>query len=601
MNPFVVSARKYRPATFDTVIGQSHITNTLKNAIRSNHLAQAFLFCGPRGVGKTTCARILAKTLNCRQITADFEACNVCTSCQSFNNGQSLNIYELDAASNNSVDDIRSLVEQVRFAPHAGEYKIYIIDEVHMLSSSAFNAFLKTLEEPPSYAIFILATTEKHKIIPTILSRCQIFDFNRIQVEDISRHLAYVAKGEGVEADEEALHIIAQKADGALRDALSIFDQIVSFAGNKVTYKDVINNLSILDYDYYFKVTDQIRNGDIASVLLTFNELLNDGFDGHHFVTGLASHFRDLLVSQDESTLTLLEVSAGTRERYRKQAKEIPTLHLLKYLGLCSQCDIDYRLAKNHRLHVELALIRMCSVIQVPQYVAAPVAEKKNDEPELSSATPPAPVYTQPASNTLQAPASIQPKEKEKAAALSSSVSASINPAQVKDVPVSFESKPTPPKASSLLKGTSLSSLRKPLASSSSENAEVINTASDSFEHADLVRHWNNYAEMMKKEGKHQLHATLTMSPPLLKEGVNIELVLHNLSQEELMRDERNALVEYLRRNLNNYSINLLTSIQALENDPEMAFTNKEKYQKMIEKNPHLDEFRRQLGLELEL
>lgn len=599
MNPFVVSARKYRPATFDTVVGQSHITNTLKNAIRSNHLAQAFLFCGPRGVGKTTCARILAKTLNCRQVTADFEACNVCPSCQSFNNGQSLNIYELDAASNNSVDDIRSLVEQVRFAPHAGEYKIYIIDEVHMLSSSAFNAFLKTLEEPPSYAIFILATTEKHKIIPTILSRCQIFDFNRIQVEDISRHLAYVAKGEGVEADEEALHIIAQKADGALRDALSIFDQIVSFAGNRVTYKDVINNLSILDYDYYFKVTDQIRNGDIASVLLTFNELLNDGFDGHHFVTGLASHFRDLLVSQDESTLSLLEVSAGTRERYRKQAKEIPTLHLLKYLGLCSQCDIDYRLAKNHRLHVELALIRMCSVIQIPQYVAAPVAEKKNDEPELSTTV--AHAYTQPASIAVKAPAPEQPKEGIKTVEPSAAVSAKVSPAPVQEASPPVESKPVSPIVSSLLKGTSLSSLRKPVAAASTENAEFINTASDSFDHADLVRHWNNYAEMMKKEGKHQLHATLTMSPPNLKDGVNVELVLHNLSQEELMRDERNALVEYLRRNLNNYSINLLTSIKALESDPEMAFTNKEKYQKMIEKNPHLDEFRRQLGLELEL
>lgn len=604
MNPFVVSARKYRPATFDSVVGQSHITNTLKNAIRSNHLAQAFLFCGPRGVGKTTCARILAKTLNCRQITADFEACNVCPSCQSFNNGQSLNIYELDAASNNSVDDIRSLVEQVRFAPHAGEYKIYIIDEVHMLSSSAFNAFLKTLEEPPSYAIFILATTEKHKIIPTILSRCQIFDFNRIQVEDIARHLAYVAKGEGVEADEEALHIIAQKADGALRDALSIFDQIVSFAGNRVTYKDVITNLSVLDYDYYFKVTDQIRSGDIASVLLTFNELLNDGFDGHHFVNGLASHFRDLLVSQDESTLSLLEVSAGTRERYRKQAREIPTLHLLKYLGLCSQCDIDYRLAKNHRLHVELALIRMCSVVQVPQYIAATVAEKKNDEPELITAVPAvpaAPANNQALTRADERSTAMQTKAPEKTEAPIATVSAEVNSAPAKESPAAGESKPSASKTSSLLKGTSLSSLRKPVAASSGEKTEILNTASDSFDHADLVRHWNNYAEMMKKEGKHQLHATLTMSPPLLKDGVHVELVLHNLSQDELMRDERNALVDYLRKHLNNYSINLLTSIQTLETDPEMAFTNKEKYQKMKEKNPHLDEFRRQLGLELEL
>jgi DNA polymerase-3 subunit gamma/tau len=363
MNPFVVSARKYRPATFNTVVGQEHITSTLKNAIRTNHLAQAFLFCGPRGVGKTTCARILAKTLNCKQLTPDFEACNECESCLSFNNGQSLNIYELDAASNNSVDDIRSLVEQVRYAPHSGEYKIYIIDEVHMLTTSAFNAFLKTLEEPPSYAVFILATTEKHKIIPTILSRCQIFDFNRIQMEDIANHLAFVAKGEGVKAEEEALHIIAQKADGALRDALSIFDQIVSFAGNNLTYKDVISNLSILDYDYYFKLTDQIRNGNIPQVLVTFNELLADGFDGHHFISGLASHFRDLLVSKDELTLPLLEVSKGTREKYKTQAAIIDQIHLLKYLNICSKCDIDFRSARNQRLHVELALIRLCSVV----------------------------------------------------------------------------------------------------------------------------------------------------------------------------------------------------------------------------------------------
>ena len=274
MNQFVVSARKYRPATFDTVVGQSHITNTLKNAIKTKHLAQAFLFCGPRGVGKTTCARILAKTINCRNITDTIEACNECDSCKSFNTGQSLNIYELDAASNNSVDDIRNLVEQVRYAPHSGEFKIYIIDEVHMLSSGAFNAFLKTLEEPPPYAIFILATTEKHKIIPTILSRCQIFDFNRIQVEDIASHLEFVSRSEGVNAEADALHIIAQKADGALRDALSIFDQIVSFAGTNITYKDVITNLNILDYDYYFRVTDDLVSGNIPAILLLFNELL---------------------------------------------------------------------------------------------------------------------------------------------------------------------------------------------------------------------------------------------------------------------------------------------------------------------------------------
>ncbi|MDQ3051395.1 MAG: DNA polymerase III subunit gamma/tau, partial [Bacteroidota bacterium] len=322
MDHFVVSARKYRPSTFNTVVGQPAITSTLKNAIKSKHLAQAFLFCGPRGVGKTTCARILAKTINCTNLTADTEGCNECESCVSFNNGQSLNIFELDAASNNSVDDMRTLVDQVRYAPQSGNYKIYIIDEVHMLSAAAFNAFLKTLEEPPSYAIFILATTEKHKIIPTILSRCQIFDFNRITIDDIASHLQYIASSENVKAEPEALHLIAQKADGALRDALSIFDQIVSFAGSEVTYKNVIDNLNILDYEYYFKITDYLITGDFSGALLLLNEIIDDGFDVHHFISGLSSHFRDLLVCKDVQTITLLEVSDRTKDRYKAQSKQ---------------------------------------------------------------------------------------------------------------------------------------------------------------------------------------------------------------------------------------------------------------------------------------
>ena len=360
MNQFVVSARKYRPASFDTVVGQSHITNTLKNAIKNNHLAQSFLFCGPRGVGKTTCARILAKTINCENITEGVEACNACSSCVSFNNNQSLNIYELDAASNNSVDDIRNLVEQVRYAPQYGKYKIYIIDEVHMLSQGAFNAFLKTLEEPPSYAIFILATTEKHKIIPTILSRCQIFDFNRIKVDDIAQHLLKISVSEGVNAEPDALHIIAQKAEGALRDALSMFDQIVSFAGSNVTYKDVINNLNVLDYDYYFKVTDDIRDGNYQQILLTFDELLKDGFDGHNFINGLSGHFRNLLMCNDIVTLQLLEVTPTVRERYKEQAQSVDPELLLAALDICNRCDIEYKASKNQRLHVELALLKMC-------------------------------------------------------------------------------------------------------------------------------------------------------------------------------------------------------------------------------------------------
>lgn len=362
MENFIVSARKYRPATFDTVVGQSHITNTLKNAIKNNHLAQAFLFCGPRGVGKTTCARILAKTINCTNPTETMEACDQCDSCVSFRNGTSLNIHELDAASNNSVDDMRNLVEQVRFAPPSGKYKIYIIDEVHMLTTSAFNAFLKTLEEPPSYAIFILATTEKHKIIPTILSRCQIFDFNRIQVEDIAEHLAYISKNENIEAEPEALHIIAQKADGALRDALSIYDQNVSFAGQHLTYQAVIDNLNILDYDYYFKITDAIINESVKDVLLIFDEILRKGFDGNNCIVGLSEHMRNLLVCKDAATVKLLKVSNQVKDRYLEQSKSISSSVLLTALQIANQCDIHYKTSKNQRLHVELAFIKMCHI-----------------------------------------------------------------------------------------------------------------------------------------------------------------------------------------------------------------------------------------------
>ncbi len=364
MENFIVSARKYRPATFDMVVGQDAIVNTLKSAIKNKHLAHAYLFCGPRGVGKTTCARILAKTINCFNLQENGEACNECESCISFNTLRSFNIHELDAASNNKVEDIRSLNEQVRIPPQIGKYSIYIIDEVHMLSSAAFNAFLKTLEEPPAHAIFILATTEKHKIIPTILSRCQIFDFNRIRVEDIIGRLMYVAKNESVKVEEEALHIIARKADGALRDALSIFDQIVSLGGRSITYRDVIENLNVLDYEYYFKTAGGAVRGDLSTVLLTFNEVLSKGFDAYNFVSGLNSHFRDLLVSRDQSTLKLLETTESVRQRYLQQTGECSADFLYKALEAGSYCDINYRNSKNPRLHVELFLIRLCSLTE---------------------------------------------------------------------------------------------------------------------------------------------------------------------------------------------------------------------------------------------
>jgi DNA polymerase III subunit gamma/tau len=378
MENFVVSARKYRPSNFKSVVGQGHITTTLKNAIKNNHLAQAFLFCGPRGVGKTTCARILAKTINCEKLTADFEACNQCDSCKAFNNNASFNVHELDAASNNSVDDIRNLVDQVRYAPQQGQYKVYIIDEVHMLSNQAFNAFLKTLEEPPKYAIFILATTEKHKIIPTILSRCQIFDFNRIQINDIADHLKYIAREEKIEAEEEALRLIATKADGALRDALSIFDLIVTYsAGDKLTYQETISNLHILDYDYYFKVVDALLAENISNVLLIFNEILKKGFDGHNFIIGLSEHLRDLMVCKDPATIGLIEVSDAAKERYLDQSQQCSISFLLSALNLCNQCDIQYKASKNQRLHVELALMKMAKLPQALNLAALAQQESK--------------------------------------------------------------------------------------------------------------------------------------------------------------------------------------------------------------------------------
>lgn len=362
MENFIVSARKYRPDSFETVVAQASITGTLKNAIKNNQLAHAYLFCGPRGVGKTTCARIFAKTINCTNLTAETEACNECDSCKSFNSSRSFNIHELDAASNNSVDDIRNLTDQVRVPPQMGKYSVYIIDEVHMLSSQAFNAFLKTLEEPPKHAIFILATTEKHKIIPTILSRCQIFDFNRIGVSDISNHLTYVAKSEGVDAEAEGLNVIAQKADGAMRDALSIFDQIVSFSGKKITYQDVISNLNVLDYDYYFRLVDEFLKNNVTEVLVIFNEILNHGFDGHHFISGLSNHIRDILVCKDPVTVQLLEVGGDIKERYKTQAEACNSEFLLDALQIANECDLNYKSSQNKRLLIELALIRIAQL-----------------------------------------------------------------------------------------------------------------------------------------------------------------------------------------------------------------------------------------------
>ena len=365
MEKFIVSARKYRPSSFNDVVGQPSITTTLKNSILNNHLGHAYLFSGPRGVGKTTCARIFAKTINCFEITGTGEACDQCESCQSFNENRSYSIHELDAASNNSVDDIRTLNEQVRIPPQIGSYSIYIIDEVHMLSQSAFNAFLKTLEEPPAHAIFVLATTEKHKIIPTILSRCQIYDFNRIRVEDAVNYLKEIAQKESLQYEEDALHVIAQKADGAMRDALSIFDQVVSFSGEKITYQDVIKNLNILDYEYFFKLTTILLEGDVPSALLLFNEVLVKGFDARNFINGYAAHLRDLMVCKNPETVQLMEVGAGIKEKYLSQSADVSLPFLYGGLEICNQADIQFRASRNQRLTIELALVKLANLSEV--------------------------------------------------------------------------------------------------------------------------------------------------------------------------------------------------------------------------------------------
>ncbi len=403
MSHFIVSARKYRPDTFASVVGQNHITATLKNAIKTNHLAQAFLFCGPRGVGKTTNARILAKTINCTQLLPEIEPCNQCSSCVSFNSGGSVNIFELDAASNNSVDDIRSLVEQVRYPPQAGKFKIYIIDEVHMLSNAAFNAFLKTLEEPPSYAIFILATTERQKILPTILSRCQIFDFNRIKPEDSAKHLEYICQQEHIDYEYDGLYVIAQKADGALRDALSMLDQIGTFSGGNISYQAVIDNLNVLDYTYYFRATDYFLEQNIGESLLLLDDILMKGFDGSNFLLGLMSHFRNLLVSKEPKTLRLLEVTDKVKKQYLEQANAASTAFLISGLSVLSACELQYKSSRNQRNHLELALLRLANLNAVfrakddDRTETEPTDKKKNEpqRPQLTQQTPSTAIETQ--------------------------------------------------------------------------------------------------------------------------------------------------------------------------------------------------------------
>ena len=602
MDNFIVSARKYRPATFQTVVGQLHITGTLKNAIKNNQLAQAFLFCGPRGVGKTTCARILAKTINCESLSPDAEACGVCHSCISFQNGNSFNIHELDAASNNSVEDIRSLIEQVRIPPQAGRYKIYIIDEVHMLSQAAFNAFLKTLEEPPNYAIFILATTEKHKILPTILSRCQIFDFNRIRVEDIAKHLAEIAHKEGIAYDEDGLHLIAQKADGGLRDALSMFDQIVSFSSKNVNYKSVIDNLNILDYDYYFKLTDAILSEDVANALLLFDEILSNGFDGNHFITGLASHFRNLLVCKDASTLKLLEVSEGIRQKYTIQSQLAPLSFLISALNISNQCDLNYKTSKNQRLQVELTLIKLChipaavnlSTAGIPAMQDGQVKKKLNpvEEPLISEVTLPI------QETSIPIPAIVSEPITQELVVEETAVSPSPE-AMVEETAVKI----TIPKLSSGTNSPLIPNLNDLEANYSKkeeiQTAVMMGESKLEFSSDSMLKFWNAYAEKIKKEGKINIFTIMTANPPVLLDNFLVELLIENKIQEDLLSSEKVELLNYLRVEMKNFSIDLQTKYME-QTQKKRLYTSSDKYQHMLEKNPNLEEFKRRFNLDLD-
>ncbi len=605
MDNFIVSARKYRPVTFESVVGQSHITNTLKNAIKTNQLAQAFLFCGPRGVGKTTCARILAKTINCQQSGQSAEPCGTCESCQSFQNGTSFSIHELDAASNNSVEDIRNLTEQVRIPPQTGKYKIYIIDEVHMLSSAAFNAFLKTLEEPPPYAIFILATTEKHKIIPTILSRCQIFDFNRIKVEDMAQHLATIAQKEGIAFEAEGLHIIAQKADGGLRDALSMFDQLASFSNRNISYQAVIENLNILDYDYYFQLTEALLAQKAAKSLLIFDEILNKGFDGNHFIIGLASHFRNLLVAQDPSTTQLLEVSESIRTKYLAQTQQTNASFLVSALSVANQCDLNYRSSKNQRLQVELALIKLAHLPSVLNLNSLPETEEVKKK-----LLEPAPV--------TEIPVYIPEKQEIADEAVIEIVPVAITPETVLDIPEAISEpeaiaetpsqipiiEPEVPTRVNLVAPSTLIPNLNDWASATvveeKKTEYVSGESAESVTQEMLHNRWRTYSEQVKKDGKINLFTLLNSGNPTLSDGYLIEFTLENKVQEELLLHERVDLLNFLRTDLNNFQLELKT-IVAEQAEGKRLYTSTEKYEYMVEKNPAVEEFRKTFNLDLEL
>ena len=586
MDNYIVSARKYRPSTFRSVVGQKSLTTTLKNAIQSNKLAHAYLFCGPRGVGKTSCARIFAKTINCLNPTADGEACNACESCRAFNEQRSYNIHELDAASNNSVDDIRTLIDQVRIPPPIGKYKVFIIDEVHMLTTAAFNAFLKTLEEPPHHALFILATTEKHKVLPTILSRCQIYDFSRISIADMVEHLQYVSSQEGVTAEPEALNVIAQKADGGMRDALSIFDQVVSFTNGNITYQAVIDNLNVLDYEYYFRLTDAILSGNVRASLLILNEILGKGFDGQNIITGLAGHFRDLLVCRDESTLVLFEVGASIRERYKEMAKHCPDQLLFKAIELANTCDLNYRASRNKRLLLELTLIQLCQLTQVA------VDDKKKALIEPIAGTNP----------SSQAVNSGQPQQPPQAPSVTAAAGApqvmsTHMPSSVPAPPPSTA--PNPARKTARPMGISMKEIgvEKPKQQTVQQATTNVKEVVTPFDNDSLVREWDNYAATIDK--KVYLKNTMINCKPTLQENYYFEVAVHNPGQQEELINNAIHILPFLRQHLNNSRIQMRVRIVE-GNKKHLAYTSTEKLELLMKINPTLGRLRDEFNLTLD-
>lgn len=604
-NKFIVSARKYRPQNFNTVVGQSHITTTLKNAIRNNQLAHAFLFCGPRGVGKTTCARILAKTINCTNPTPDGEACNTCNSCVSFDAGTSLNIHELDAASNNSVDDIRTLVEQVRFAPQAGKYKVYIVDEVHMLSASAFNAFLKTLEEPPSYAIFILATTEKHKILPTILSRCQIFDFKRITNNDTVDHLQEIVDKEEIKAEKAALQVIAQKSEGCMRDSLSILDKIVSFTNGTVTYQNTLEHLNILDEDYYFKLLEAMQQQDMAAAMLLFDEINRKGFEGDLVLNGFAEFIRNLLVCKDPKSAALLEVVEGMRDKYVAIAAKTGMSYLVSALNILNESEINYKMARNKRLHVELTLIKLNFLQQAIDLSVenGQVTKKKRlDGPVAFRAKPVAPVQFKPAgiaAVATEARLYIEPKTPPQ-----TTVTAPRNttpPVQVTPQPTA--PKPAPrniPPASGGAKKSLLDTLREKYgdqyAIEEVKEAETLNMEK-------LRECWDSYTVQLEKQQKHSSAGTFRSARLTIENDIRFTITVSALTSQKFVEQERMMLTDHLQTSFNNRTITFDVLVEASEREDipvHLRLNSKQKFEHIAEQYPLVKELKERLKLEID-